>query len=590
MTISMIYRILVVLLALAAPALAAQSPDPSDYYAPVREWLPPESSVVLEMSTPNALLKPLLSQDFSTNVAGMINPQANPQMLVLQGIVGLLELQLGTDWRTALSGLMGKGLTVAVQPDGGVVLSVDAQDKKLLQQLHHTLRTFVAAQAAKEGHPERVAPRDYQGAIVWSFGTNEAHTVLGHRLLLANRTYLLERILDQRAAPTEANLTKMPLYQAARQALPKDTIASLFLDLRAMRRNPQFNAALAAESNPLATLLLAETRDALRQAQWLAAGFSLKNDTLVLTVVTDGQAFKEAKAAAFATPPPEGGVWPNLKVPGFISGASFYRDLRQFYASKDELFPERTAGLVFFENMMGIFFSGLDLTDAVLGQIKPEARLVVAVPQYDTAVGVPEVQVPAFALVLRLRQPESFGGVLEEAAQKAVGLANFTRGQKAQPGLVMDRGEHHQVKYTVASFRPPEDKTNGPVDARFNYRPTLARPGEYVIISSTDALAKDLIDALQKESAAPVKPVSSAHSLIELDGARLRAFLAGNREGLIRQNMANQGSSRLKAETEIGTLLFLMDFMDRASLAMDRSDGHPRATLELKFKAASNRP
>ena len=57
---------------------------------------------------------------------------------------------------------------------------------------------------------------------------------------------------------------------------------------------------------------------------------------------------------------------PHLDVPRQIAGASVYRDLHGFYAAKDDLFPERTSALIFFENMMGIFFSGKDLTEEVL--------------------------------------------------------------------------------------------------------------------------------------------------------------------------------------------------------------------------------
>ena len=68
--------------------------------------------------------------------------------------------------------------------------------------------------------------------------------------------------------------------------------------------------------------------------------------------------------------------------PGGIAAVSLYRDLHGFYAAKDTLFPERTSGLIFFENMMGIFFTGRDLTDEVLAETEPEIRLVVAEPQY----------------------------------------------------------------------------------------------------------------------------------------------------------------------------------------------------------------
>ena len=65
---------------------------------------------------------------------------------------------------------------------------------------------------------------------------------------------------------------------------------------------------------------------------------------------------------------------PNLCVPRQIAGISLYRDLNAFYAAKDQLFPERTSGHDFFENMMGIFFSGRDLTARSSARLGPEVR------------------------------------------------------------------------------------------------------------------------------------------------------------------------------------------------------------------------
>ena len=87
---------------------------------------------------------------------------------------------------------------------------------------------------------------------------------------------------------------------------------------------------------------------------------------------------------------PAPGALPNLAVPRRIAGLSLYRDLHAFYAAKDKLFPERTSGLIFFENMMGIFFTGRDLTDEVLAETRPEIRIVVAAQKYDPAIGTPQ--------------------------------------------------------------------------------------------------------------------------------------------------------------------------------------------------------
>ncbi len=453
------------------------------------------------------------------------------------------------------------------------------------------MRHFAASQAATQGRPEQVASRQYRGATAWTLVTNEIHAILGNRLLLANRPATLDRALDLRAEPGAKCIASAPLYQAARQAVGQDALATLFLNMQMLRLAPKVKEALAEDANPLGTLLLADIKEALRQANWLALGVYLKEGKLMLKTFTDGRAPPGSKALAFANPRnADEGLLPPLEVPGRIACLSLHRDLHGFYAAKDELFPERTSGLVFFENMMGIFFSGIELTEGVLGETRPDIRVVVAAQRYDTAIGTPAAQMPAFAAVLRLRHPQAFGEIVEEAWQKAIGLANFTRGQQALPGLIIDRASHRGVKYTLSYYRPPTGKDRTAIDSRYNYRPSLARPGDYLILSSTDGLARDLIEAAQKEAASPPKPAQAAHSALELDGAQLHAILVANREQFIRKNMVDKGNTRQQAETQTGFLLTALDCLDRAEFTLARENARPQATLELKLKMPGGKP
>jgi hypothetical protein len=375
------------------------------------------------------------------------------------------------------------------------------------------------------------------------------------------------------------------VFKAARDAVGKEAVASVFLNLQTLRGAPGLKKALEEDGNPVTALVLADAKAALRSASWLALGVYVSGEKLILKTYTDGAAPEASKWASFSTPQGVGaGLLPPLTVPGTIASLSLYRDLHSFYAAKDALFPERTSGLIFFENMMGIFFSGIDLTEGVLSEVRPDVRVVVAKQQYDPAVGTPATQVPAFAAVLRLKEPKRFGETVEEAWQKAIGLANFTRGQKALPGLIIDKASQDGVKYTISYYRPPADKSSGAVDTRYNFRPSLARPGDYVILSSTDALARDLIDAVKKVPSAPANTSSAANSLMEIEGPALSAILEANREPMVRKNMVDKGDSREKAENDIGVLLAALGHLDHATLTLRRDAGRPQAQLEIRFK------
>ena len=193
----------------------------------------------------------------------------------------------------------------------------------------------------------------------------------------------------------------------------------------------------------------------LRDSQWLSLGLTVEKNVLRLRATVNGKTTARNGIASFAWPQAAGEGGSPISASRGGSPPSASTATYAFYVSKDNLFPERTSGLIFFENMMGIFFTGRDLTEEVLSETRPEVRLVVARQQYDPAIGTPQVQLPGFAAVFRLRHPKQDADMTEEAWQKAIGLVNFTRGQKAEPGLILDRETQAGVRFTVGRFAAP---------------------------------------------------------------------------------------------------------------------------------------
>jgi len=499
-------------------------------------------------------------------------------------VIEFLEFKLDTDWKSGLRKLVGGGVTFAVLPQETTLLIVDSEDADMLNKLHETLLGFAQGDAQKEGEPGRVASAEYRGVTGWTFGPNQAHAIVGNRLLVSNKPDALKAAIDLREEPGGGSVASLAAYQAAKKAAGADAVARAFVNLEVIKQIPGVQKALNGEQNPLAALLFAGITEAIRESSWLAIGLGVEGATLKLEAAVDGKVADTSGPAAFALPSqPDKGPLPNLSVPRQIAAMSFYRDLHGFYAAKDELFPERSSGLIFFENMMGIFFSGRDLTEEVLGETEPEVRVVVAEQEYDPSVGTPQVKIPAFAAIFRLRNPEEFSEVVEEAWQSALGLINFTRGQQALPKMIIDKPTHGDTTYSTAYFsaRDEEDKTK--LDTRFNFSPSLAMLGDYMVLSSAEGLTRDLIDALKKEVAQTAKPLAEAHSLVEIDGAQLSSILGANREALVRQNMVNEGNTQEQAETEIGVLLAIAKYLGRATLDVGTRDGHTQASLRLKL-------
>lgn len=568
------------------PAWAASEPLP-----PPAQWIPEDALLVLEVPNPREMFDIVLAPEILQQIQQLPawkNFTAAPNYRELQQAVQFLEKSLQMDWTAGVKKFFGGGLTISVHPKEALLVAVDAEDPEMLQQLHEILRGFASLEAARQKQPNRIKSVEYRGQTCWSFGPQEAHCLIGRRLLLSNKPDLLKQVLDRRADAKLGRLADSSQYQTARRAAAEPCTARLYAHLKALPGIPQLQKVLQTSSEPLPALLFTGVVESLRQSTWLALCLRIEGNQAVLQAAMDGKPGEES-LAKFAVASTAGqGALPPVETPRLLASVSLYRDLHGFYAAKDKLFPERTAGLIFFENMMGIFFTGRDLTEEVLGQLGPEVRLVVAAQEYDPAIGAPQIQLPAFAAVFRMKEPDKFFEVVEEAWQKALGLVNFTRGQQAQPGLIMDKGFHGQTKYTVAYFSAKDEKDRKALDVRFNFRPTVARSGPYAILSSTEQLACDLIDALQKElkqsPTGQTPPLAGVHSVVELRSKQIASLLRTNREALVRQNMVEKGNSRSAAENEIDMLITILSAVENLKLQIaSRSDG-AQATLEAKVQ------
>jgi len=561
--------------------VAAQSLPPA-------QCIPQDALICLHVSHPKVLLDLLTGEEMTKAVTSLPLYQqlsSSPKFMEFRSVIGFLEASLGTDWRTALAKLTGGGITIAVCPNDAVVAVVDAEDQDLLTRLHDILVNIARSEAAKRGQDGRVASKEYEGVTAWTFDGSEAHAIIGKRLVFANRSEALKTVLDLNTGKGGATLADSPAYNSAQQAARRDAVATAFVNLKPFTTLPPIAGALdKSRNNPLAALFFAGIAESFRNSNWLSMGLGVEGKTLMLDALTDGKVAGATSPAAFALPQEaNAGAWPNVSVPRRIAALSLYRDLHDFYAAKDDLFPQRTSGLIFFENMMGIFFTGRDLTSEVLAETEPEVRLVVAEQEYDPEIGTPQVRLPAFALILRLRNPEQFGRVAEEAWQKAVGLINFTRGQQALPGLIIDRPAYAQTRFTMAYFSTADAEDKTELETRFNVRPALAMPDDYLVLSSTDGLARDLIDALSQNGGSNPKPLAQTHSLLEVDGMQLASVLRANRESMVRQDMVKKGRTKTEAEAGIDLLVTLIECVDGAKLDIGTRDGLMAVKLQVQL-------
>lgn len=551
-----------------------------------KEWVSPDAWIVAEITRPDVLLARAFSDDVvavATSLTAYKEAMAKPETQQAIFLVNYFKGRYNSDLPTLLRKLAGGGITLAVGPNESILLVVECEDVPLLNELHEFFLTHARDDAKAKGLPDPVTSAPYRDVTGWSFGSGEAHVIIGNRLLLSNKPEVLKAAIDRRADADLPSFADSESYQQATQAISTDAVARVYANMSVLKEIPDLKKALSTNENPLTTLLFAPLQRSLREANWVTLAAEVATDSLQLAMITDGNSGDPSAADGFALPElPSEGAMPNFVVPGQIAGISLYRDLYRYYGAKDELFPERSSGIIFFENMMGIFFTGRDLTEEVLAETEPQIRVAVAKQRYPEEVGTPRLQLPGLAVVLKMRDREKFAPIMEEAWQKAIGLVNFTRGQQAEPGLIIDKPQYAGVTYTTAAFSAATNQDRSAVDSRYNFQPTLAMPGDYLILSSSDGLTRDLIDQIAKQG--DVTAVADTHSLVELEGPQLADILHTNFDAIVRNNMVEKGNTRDQAEQEQKTLIAVLQHIRNLSINAGSKDGGSQVTLVLDFE------
>jgi len=149
-----------------------------------------------------------------------------------------------------------------------------------------------------------------------------------------------------------------------------------------------------------------------------------------------------------------------------IAGASLWRDMAAIWEARDELFtPEVSQNLAKLDTFAGQFFGGRDFGSGVLGALDPKWRLVVAHQDFAEMKPVPDVKLPAFALIADLNPDDlDFQQRLKVAFQSFVGLSNLNAAQKSAPPFelgseVFDGVAISSARYMVAR----DDRERGPL-------------------------------------------------------------------------------------------------------------------------------
>ena len=143
-----------------------------------------------------------------------------------------------------------------------------------------------------------------------------------------------------------------------------------------------------------------------------------------------------------------------------IANLISYRDVGAWWLSKEDLYEENViAQLSQADSQISTLFAGLDFGQEVLGAIKPGVQIVVTEQKLPDGYA-PDVQLPAFAMVAKLKDPE-VQRRFKVAFQSVIGFANINLGQQGQPQLEMETVREGKTVITSSQYLLEDDADKG---------------------------------------------------------------------------------------------------------------------------------
>jgi hypothetical protein len=243
------------------------------------------------------------------------------------------------------------------------------------------------------------------------------------------------------------------------------------------------------------------------------------------------------------------------------------------------LFEEAViAGLAQADSQLSTIFSGMDFGEDVLGALQPGVQIVVSENTFVDPY-VPDVKLPSFALVGKLKDPDKIRRKLKIAFQSVIGFANINLGMQGQPQLDLETERISDGSIFAAQYFYEDDVEEGLL--LFNFSPTIAFQGPYLIVSSTRDLAVELARVASQRDPSQSEE-SQTNTRLEIEGNGLSRILNLNAESLLASNMLEKGNTRKQAEVEISYLLAAVKLLKDAQLDFRVEPERMRLKLQVR--------
>ena len=553
----------------------------------IEKLLPSTTAAVLKINEPGQVVRDILEHPLveAAEEAGAYKQAlAEEQAAQLDAIKAQIKATIGMEWDAALDLMTSGGVMVAFDPPTNGACVIVQGDEATLEKVFDILMTTIEPLAALGGNP--VNKGLYRETITGYQIDDIRFALYKGTFVITNSRDLGRRTLDTLLGDTpDMTLGDNPTYQQATQSTnPDDHTLWFWVDSKLANQTGELdNLDLSMKTNMLAELLFGGITNQLRNSKYTTASLDFDKEKLRFSFRTthNHEWIPERRYYYFGE---DGkGMAPSLLHPkGTIASISMYRDLAPWYLLGPELYtPEVNEGIAQADSQLSNFLGGKDFGEDLLGALEPGFQIVVTETEFEEDAPRPDINIPSFALVANLRDPEIIKPELRRQFINFVGFINLLGGMEGGKQLDLDiQNIGDDVFFTTAFLQP---QPNQPVSLEYNFTPTLVLTDELLILSSTKMLASTLQETKPQKRRNGNGVTTNAQ--FQLHGSSLTRSLQVNRDILVTQNMLDNGSTRQQAGDQVDLILKLTQLIKMLELKLEHTDSELTFTFDLSFVA-----
>jgi hypothetical protein len=519
--------------------------------------VPDKAGMVLKIERPRELVERILSipaWQTSQSLAAIKDALDLPQVRTALEVLHHVEAELGTKWPDLLEQLTSQGVVLATgkltEKNQKFLLAVEGKNPELLEKLEKLIIKLIDEEFQLRGGNYRPEQKEYNGFQATQWNEDFLSARKGSLLLICNKKEVLKLVLEM--PESGESILKLENFAQARTALPKNPLATLWVDFDPIRESDEAKEAYKRPRNDVVqTIAFAGWLDVLGRSPYLS--FGLYGDDAGFSFLMKQPAGKEGRApdTVFHLPPypKKDGTLPLLQPQGTLYTHSFYLDLGALFTHRDDILAKGVAES-FDKGVKEASRITIGTTlEKMVTSVGPHHRVVFTQPAKLDYKVEPQQPFPSVAHIVDLRDPAVKKSL--ESAYRAIGFVLSNQ-------VTMKLLEQEHKGISILTYRFPEDGkyVEDPTKTRFNFQPSVAITKDRLITASNAEICKQMIDLVSEEADHQFHPENMRLKLIASGGKQLVETSPGPSLSL---NVLQLGKNLAEGKKELQKLLNVLD-------------------------------